>query len=108
QSRRRRHRMHHVRLGRRRQHQRARQAQAQFAVLNLDLGQSSIVEHFGEFAHECGVEAGRLLVMWGSRFPAHALLPSSAARAAASTASKYEVAPKPAITPFAALDTNET
>src|SRR5262249_11465611 len=91
------------------------------AVLNFDLGQAGVVEHFGEFTHEASVEPLRLrrslrlshglrglLGILGLRFSAHAFEPSFANKAAASIASKYDVAPKPAMTPFAAWPTNET
>ena len=100
---------HDMRLhGCRGRDQGARQTQAQFAVLNFDFAQAAIRKDRGQFAHKIGVDRLSLLLAHCLRFPAHAPLLSFANKAAASMASRYEVAPKPAITPFAALPTNET
>ncbi len=108
-----------------RHHERAGQTQTQFAIFNLDFREAGIVENLRQLAHQFRINTarrnfarlrrtflrhagrGRLHNSSGP-FLTHSLLPSFASKAAASMASKYDVAPNPAITPFAAWPTNET
>ena len=84
-------------------------ADAALAVLNLDFAQPGLVEQFGELADECGIDlhparAGGLghLNSFYRPQPTGAVCQSLAA---ASSASRYDRAPKPAMVPFAPMPT---
>ena len=76
----------------------ARDANPARAVLDFDLGQLRGVEQFGELAHQGHVDL-HCTGVFGCIVHGGA---SCQNRATASSASRYESAPKPAILPFAA------